>query len=145
MLRLVIVILAIVAMLTQSVLGVAPGAVLCIRGVNDVCGIAPVAPACTCCCAEEAAPQDTVIRLCTPCRDECNDCIEIDLPDETVPTTIGPDRIPALAFLMQAYHIEHAISSPMAVAKPTFAVGTGPPELRRSPDALIVSSTILLL
>ena len=73
--------LALVALLTQALVSAAPHAVLCIKGGGGMCGTMAVTSECSCCCAAEPESAQPVIRLCTPCHDRCDDCIEVDLPD----------------------------------------------------------------
>lgn len=136
--------IALCSLLTHAAIGVGSGAVLCIKGSDAGCGAAPVTTACTCNCVEEAPPARTLIQLCTPCHDECNDCVEVDLPDESTPAVVTQVQVPTAALLTMAWEVPDVISEPTP-ALPVIGWNTGPPDRAPLPGALIVESTILLL
>ena len=139
-----VIMIALWSLLTQALLGSGmQSAVLCIKG-GDSCGTEKaVASSCECCCANEVEVVRTTIRLCTPCDDECGDCIEVDLPRETL-AAAAPDRLPDAASVdvpipMQTVFVENA------PATGTSAQGAGPPGLAARLTAPVLASTHLLL
>ena len=136
--------IALWTLLTQAVLGGAlPGAVLCIKAGEGPCAPAPEAHECSCCCGAEETPASTTILVCTPCHEGCGDCVEVDLPNELF-AAAAPVALPGLAVMAMAVQMTPSFNSAWTNVAPA-CYGTGPPELRRCPDALIVASTILLL
>jgi hypothetical protein len=144
MFRHVATMIALWALLTQALLGSAlPGTVLCIKGGEAICGPAPTSNECSCCCGETESPPSTVILVCTPCHEDCGDCVEVDLSDHPFAASAA-DRLPVEVSLGLAFHALNSISSAQTETAAALQ-GTGPPQARRHPDALIVASTILLL
>jgi hypothetical protein len=140
--RHLVMLLALWSLLTQTLVAGAPGAVLCITASEGACAVAAQPGVCACCAEAPESPR-TMMRLCTPCHDSCGDCIEVGLPRETSAATAST-MLPALTMLGLAFAREHAISV-VSEALPAARHGAGPPERHLRSEALIITTTILLV
>jgi hypothetical protein len=144
--RTVVTIFALVAVLTQAVLGSAlPGAVLCIKQGSKACSPAPRGAVVHCCCSgAEVNDLSLHVQLCAPCHDECDDCIEVPLPQETLRAGIEIGCHDDLAFLAMARLL---LCSPgdVCVEPAPMLQATGPPDVIGCAHADVVASTILRL
>lgn len=144
--------LALVALLVQGVLGsVAPAAALCLHfgacnlpvetgAEDDDCSKGV-------CCSREHDAESTEARstlaLTVPCDDDCDDCVDISLPDVEMvlvkPESAGAE-VPATALpiAFAVLDLEGALRRPLVQA-------VGPPEGHACLHRLVISSTRLLI
>lgn len=144
---------ALIALLIQGAFGsVAPVAVLCMSygscGTSIGAEVSPTSCGMKSCCQlhpqEVHAAARPVIAIASPCDDDCQNCVDIALPDldlasmdrvDNQAKDLCPTSLPAV---MAGEHIERSV--PLL-----FQTATGPPERLACLHAPIIRSTRLLI